>query len=123
MQRMNADIENITFAIDQFYRLLLFSFNFDTLESTKSTNPMIDMCHIIPNTKLVKRFKTNRLFFGIAIFESEFMMTLKKLMVSVASHLVLSIDKPAIKRHDMNVKQLFGSQLISNLKKTVCLRL
>ena len=65
---------------------------------------MIDMGHIIPNAKLIKRFKTNRLFFGIAIFESELMMTLKKLMVSVASHLVLSIDKPAIERHNMNVK-------------------
>ena len=120
---MDADIKNIPLSIDQLDRFLLFPFYFNTLKSAKFSNPMIDMGHIIPNAQLVEFFETYGLFFCIAIFESEFMMTLKKLMVGVACYLVLAVDKSAIERHDMNVKQLFGCQFISDSKKAVCLRL
>ena len=69
---------------------------------------MIDMSNIIPNTKLVELLETNGLFFCIAIFESEFVMTLKKLVICITSYMILIVDKTLIEGHDMDFKKFFG---------------
>src|SRR5690606_15248159 len=93
VERVDADVQNIAVTIDQFDGLLLFALHIDFLQSAKLPDTMVDMGDIIPDFQFVEFLQGDGLFFGIAIFQMELMVSLKNLMVRVAGQFQVVVDE------------------------------
>ena len=93
MQRVNAYIHNIVVGIDQFDGFLRFAFHLNFLQTAKFSNSVIDVRYIIAYGKGVQFLQRNGLLFGIAVFQVEFVVAFKNLMVSIARDLVFFVDE------------------------------
>ncbi len=96
MQRLDAHEQHITVAVNQANSFLYFSVNLGFHQTRKFPDPMIDVHHIVSLMQLVQLFQRDAFLLWFPGFQLKPMVSLKNLVISVATKLKRVIDKPFV---------------------------
>ena len=93
---MYAHVKDIAVVVNQAQRLLMLAVGFDGFETVETADAVVDVGDIVAGFQLVKFFQGEGLFGAVTVAQVETVVTFKDLVVGVAAHFQIVVDKSAV---------------------------
>jgi len=114
MQRVDVHIQNIAVFINDPHRLLQLAVRFQLLQTTVNTYAMINMGNVIAGLQFAQGTQGNGLVLVIGLLYLVFMITLKYLVIGIADHFQIFINKAFVYGGRYRCKLDAGLQIFKN---------